>query len=269
MATPLPEYDNPPVSETVLGVQFVPLRGYTSAHAGCFWQEYLDDDWKTAAEVVRLDDQFEKFGDEREWASAGISVRGYESGRVHIIRSDEEQLIQIQNSRFLYNWRKKNGNYPSYKTLLPEFTKRLEDFRAFVKRKELGEFVANQWEVTYVNHFERGELWNSPIDLPSLLPGLYLPGQDLPDLQFEQFNIGRWNLIIENNIGRLHVTTRHGKKLTDDQEIFILELTARGPIDAERNIDLWQGLDAGHEAIVRCFTAMTSDDAHKRWKRRV
>lgn len=34
----LPKYANPPVVETVLGVQFPELRGFKSVHFGLYWE---------------------------------------------------------------------------------------------------------------------------------------------------------------------------------------------------------------------------------------
>src|SRR4051794_17684467 len=38
-ARTLPDYDDPPVVETVLGVQFAPLQGWGVPHYGLFWTE--------------------------------------------------------------------------------------------------------------------------------------------------------------------------------------------------------------------------------------
>jgi hypothetical protein len=71
MAGSLPKYSKPPVIETVLGVQFEPLAKFRTAHAGCFWKSYLDNDWTKIEQVPRLDDHFERFGDERKWGPMG------------------------------------------------------------------------------------------------------------------------------------------------------------------------------------------------------
>src|SRR5206468_5480545 len=56
-----PVFQKPPVIETVLGVQFAPLKGLTSAHIGWFWKSHLGSEWETIAEVVPLPDEFERF----------------------------------------------------------------------------------------------------------------------------------------------------------------------------------------------------------------
>src|ERR1017187_6649118 len=39
----LPDYDDPPVVETVLGVQFAPLQGWGVPHFGLFWNEIKNE----------------------------------------------------------------------------------------------------------------------------------------------------------------------------------------------------------------------------------
>ena len=225
--------------------------------------------WNRVSETGGLPDQFERFGQDRNWGSA-VAVRiGPARGRIHIIRDGDERLIQIQNSRFIYNWRKQQQGYPSYGQLLPEFRERFCDFCAFLDEMGLGAPGVNQWEVTYVNPLEQGDLWQLPSDWKAILPGLYIPGQHVPGLDFESLD-GQWRLVIGENRGRLHVSLQHGIVAgpPPNREVVILQFTARGPVDEAHGMDLWSGFDLGHRAIVQCFTAMTSDDAHKRWQRR-
>ncbi len=131
----LPKFDKPPVVETVLGVQFSPLGGLSAAHVGWFWKKHLDADWTRTIEVPRLPDQFERFGDEKAWKTGpGIHfTAGGESMRIQLVRADDERMIQVQNTRFIYNWRKKKGEYPSYDKLRPEFDDHLDSFRRFAR----------------------------------------------------------------------------------------------------------------------------------------
>ncbi len=49
-----PDLPAAPVIETVLGAQFAPLKGLTSAHVGWFWKQCLDNKWEKVAEAVAL-----------------------------------------------------------------------------------------------------------------------------------------------------------------------------------------------------------------------
>lgn len=260
----LPAYEAPPVVETVLGAQFRPLR-LTTALAGWYWKSRLGDDWPTSIEVPGLEDAFERFGSERSWVPQHTLrfTQGQAPGRLQIFRKDNQRLLQIQNSRFIYNWKKaEDSPYPTYQTLLPEFNAELAKFEEFVRAEDLGELVHNQWEVVYVNHLPRGELWQTLEDLPQVFPNFRLLVSSLPADNF----FGNWRSAIDHDErGRLHVDLRRAK--TDaDVEVIRLQITARGPVT--ENFSLYDGFDLGHETIVRAFTDMTSADAHRYWKRR-
>lgn len=62
----LPEYGNPPVVETVVGVQFQSLSGFTNAHLGAFWQALGVQDWPTVQDVPPLPRQEERFTPEAQ-----------------------------------------------------------------------------------------------------------------------------------------------------------------------------------------------------------
>jgi uncharacterized protein (TIGR04255 family) len=267
MAEPLPQFDEPPVVETVLGVQFDRLPDFSPAHAGWFWREVLPKSWSKAKEVPRLPDAFEKFGDEDKVGVIGLGMRPPEPERIQLIEDADERMIQVQDSRFILNWRKRGSSpYPSYVTLLPEFREKFEAFRRFAISARLGDLNVNQWEVTYVNHVPRGELWHAPSDFRSLFPGLIA---EVPagGLTIDHLDCD-WRFAMPDRLGRLHVGVKHAQLRGEPRaEVAVLSLTARGPVDPERQT--WeQGFQRGHEAIVRFFAATTSREAHKAWKRR-
>jgi hypothetical protein len=73
--TESPSYLRPPVVETILGVQFKPLRGLQNAHLGAFWKT-LGDEWPTVADAPPLEPQFERFDAGGMWPD-GRSVETY------------------------------------------------------------------------------------------------------------------------------------------------------------------------------------------------
>ena len=108
-----------------------PIVGFTSGHFGWYWREFLGPDWVKTAEVPPLVDQFESFG-ERAWKLPIAKLKLMDSmpaDRLQIINSEDDHVIQIQNTRFLYNWRKRGSTYPRFKILFPEFTSSLDGFR--------------------------------------------------------------------------------------------------------------------------------------------
>jgi uncharacterized protein (TIGR04255 family) len=260
-------FENPPVIETVIGLQFAPLGNFSSAHAGRFWAERLDKDWTKASDAHRLEDAFERFGAELVWGHAGgMFVRTTPGDRVQIVDKNDERMLQIQDTRFIYNWRKRGRDYPSYDELLPKFRSHFSDFHAFASEHKLGELKVNQWEVTYISHLPRGELWQTPNDWPSIVPSLHLlPHTQWNDLEPEDLG-AEWHLVIPDRRGRLHVGLRHGKVLNGDgPEVMVFNMTARGPVNVDQGMDWAEGLDLGHSAIVTSFASMVSPTALKHW----
>ncbi|HEX4053583.1 MAG TPA: TIGR04255 family protein [Tepidisphaeraceae bacterium] len=267
MAETFPKYDNPPVVETVLSAQFARLPKFRTAHAGCFWKSALDETWNSANDAPRLDDSFERFGDERVWGPPGgfRFSTGVEAQRTQIVRADATRMIQVQDSRFIYNWQKGQSIiYASYDSTRKEFGESYAKFKEFIKASDIGEIEENQWEVTYQNHLVKGELWDSPKDWRSIFPWFNFPASSLrPD-----FVLGRWAFVLPEDRGRLHVTVNFGRTSLTGPEAIILELTARGTASSQAGFSVLEGFEIGHAAIVWTFTKMTSDRAHIHWKMR-
>jgi len=267
----LPHFNNPPVVERIISAQFLPVQQFSSIYGGWFWKQYLEKDWATANEAPPLDDLFERFGEERKWAmpqqlkfTSGLSL-----DRVQIVRRGDERMIQLQNSRFVYNWRKKSDSYTRYADLLSDFFASLNSFTAFLLDSGLGAPAFNQWEITYINHLMQGDLWETPADWNTIIPGLYTPPTIPPVIEIDSL-AGQWHMPLVDRQGRLHITASHVRVGgSDGPECLKLEFVARGPADPKRadaNM-LRRSYDLGHEAIVRTFTEMTSPAAHIRWDR--
>jgi uncharacterized protein (TIGR04255 family) len=275
MAEPLPEFDAPPVIETALSVQFERLQGYSTAMAGWFWKSYLarlpgGEAWTKSVDAGRLEDQFQRFGAEELWVRPGFRMGPVgEPQRTQIIRDDDERMVQIQDSRLILNWRKKSAAYPSFETVYGEFRETiLPTFERFVTESGLAPLEPNQWEVAYINHIPRGELWQSPQDWSRVAPGLTFP-QASAGVHNDTFSAD-WRYVLGENLGRLFVGVRHIKPVEgDDTQILQIQLTARGAVDPGRGLTLARGLELGHESIVRTFAAMTSSEAHRHWRRRI
>ena len=271
--TNLPKFERPPVVEAVLGVQFKPISGLTNAHLGLIWQK-LKPDWPHVGDAPALEPQFEEFGPEQSWRPEGIHLRVSQevSARLQITNSNEDRMIQLQNGRFLLNWRdSEGGSYPTYNILRPEFDTVFTEFCRILRDElKVGDPQLNQWELTYVNHIPKDTVWNDPLDWAKLFPALPGPYAVSDELRLESVK-GEWNYEIEPQKGRLHVQIKHGMHTnpTDNQrkEVLVLVLTTRGPFPNENDEQpsLGSGLDLGHAALVRAFKQMTSEYSHKYW----
>ncbi|MBN1554663.1 MAG: TIGR04255 family protein [Phycisphaerae bacterium] len=264
-------FRNPPVIETVLGIQFNPIRGLTNAHLGAYWKS-LGPEWPEVEDSPILGEQFEEFG-ERKFFPGAINLKFSQEPhcRLRIQNKDHSRMIQVQNSRFHYNWLGLSGEkYPRYREVRPEFDKKLLEFQEFLTDSGFDALEPNQWEITYVNHIKRGTVWETPEDWSRIFTRFPVPFTTTDD-QIQLANpSGNWRFEIVPQKGRLHVELQRGHLGSpDSEEAFVLKLTARGPLDQELSIvdAIDSGLNLGHSAIVDAFCDFTTEEAHHYWSR--
>lgn len=263
----LPDFDDPPVIETVLGVSFSPLQGWDLRHYGVLWD--------------RLKEEYPRFQvqpalNETEEMPSGVSIASLivravgmtePPIRAWYIDPSETMLLQVQRDRFLHNWRKVSGSetYPHYEsTIRPHYIREWSAFRDFLQESKIEAPELRGWEVTYVNHFEKGKEWETFGDLhkmlnwfnPSFKPGLLYPD----GVNFE------YRIDIGDN-AKLSVSFHSAVRQRDKRTVLVMNLTARG--DATSDDTLLSGLDYGRAAIVEAFANTTTPAMHQLWKRRI
>lgn len=268
-------FEHPPVVETVLGVQFHRLPGLTNAHLGAFWQSIMPD-WPVVNDAPALDEQSEAFGKKASW-SRGVQLKLTQDAgaRIQAKSKDEDRMVQLQNCRLDYNWLGTSGQeYPQYDSVRPEFDTMLRRFEAFIAGLDIGPLKPSQWEVTYVNHMLRNTVWHDLADWASVFKGLHGMAVVPKGIGLESLG-GHWRYEIEPQRGRLHVHLQHGHiNSPEGPEAFIMKLTARGPLSISEDPEpagvgtaIGEGLDLGHDVIVRSFRDLTSEKAHEYWNR--
>lgn len=266
---PLPDYENPPVVETILGVQFERLPGFKNAHLGAFWKTLDTDAWPDVFDAPPLQSEFERFTKSAMWAPIGaqLTITQDLTSRLQIKNKTRDGMIQVQNGRLHFNWLgQAGGQYPRYKSVRNGFLLALQRFIEFATQEKVGDFRPNQWEVTYLNHILKGTVWNTPNDW-----GFFQPLGAIPTVerlvQGESFS-GNWGFVIPEQRGRLHVQWQHGQTSEpEEQEVVVLTLTARGPIaeSDDPTQAILHGVDLGRETIVRSFATFMSKAANDYW----
>lgn len=255
--------------EVVLGVQFGPLSQLQAPHLGLFWQALKSRYPKTQAQPP-LGPVVEVFG-ARQPRVAGVRVEFRPLPpvpRVWFLNAEETRLIQVQQDRFLHNWRKvgKDDAYPRYEQIRTTFAEEYEAFGAFVRAEKLGLLVPNQCEVTYVNHIpcDFGEVDKVLTIWRAEYSGTFL-GRP------EEVRLAQRHLIDEPGgqpLGRLHVEARPAFRNEDGKPILRLILTARGAPVGQNMEGIGRFLDLGREWVVRGFAAVTTKEMHAIWGRR-
>lgn len=262
---PLPSFAHPPVVETAIAIQFPPLKGLKNVHLWAFWSS-LREDYPETQDQEPIEPRLERYGEEVRKGSMRLPrllLRPHAS-RLQAISPDDHAMVQVQNGRFIFNWRRlHDGEYPRWTTTINEFQRRFGEFRRFLKDEGLGEVEPDQWEVTYVNHMLKGQEWQSREDWGRLLPGILGSPSCVAAGSLEALELKCQHLLPDER-GRLYIECNSGYLTHDlEQELLVLTLTTRGEASGDRPAD--EGLEIGHRAIVTSFKQITSTEAHRLW----
>ena len=267
----LPDFRKPPLAETVLGLQFEPLAGLTTAHLGLLWQRFRSQ-LPSIEEHPPLPPVVEKF---EPPSPAQVEVNIEEKPpvpRVWFLNEPKSELVQVQPDRFIHNWRKMEGiePYPRYEPIRDKFRNEVAVLERFLTDERLGRLVVNQCEVTYVNHIEPSGLWDRHGQLERIFRvwsglggGSFLTVPEDAGLRM------RFAILDAKGepIGRLHAAVQPAWKKTDNSPILVLNLTARGRPVGEGIDGAFAFFDLGREWIVKGFADLTTPEMHRAWER--
>lgn len=262
----LPDYQNPPLNEVVLGVQFTPPRGYQQIYAGDVWKLFRSE-YPVVQEQPPLPPNFEIFGLPHTigMASPLNFVTGALHDRFWFLAPKGEELIQFQQDRMLHNWRKIAGvenDYPRFESMIKLFRNELHQLQDYFAGLAEQKLAINQCEISYINHIEVDDL--QPTKISNWLNFINFPINDPEDfvanfretIKDENGNpLGR--IIYDMCLGISHM----GKRA------IVLTLTFRGgPISPDIDSAL-KFIEKGRELIVCRFTEITTPEAHEIWRR--
>jgi len=274
MTQKLPEFENPPVVEVAISLQFKPFELIRAAHFGILWESLRREGFSRVEDHGELEPAFEEFGT-KSGGRVGVRFQAFDDApplpRIWFLNQARNELIQVQRDRLIVNWRlgARSEPYPRYVNILKRFRSALEIFLAFTAAENLGNLVPTQCEVTYVNHMRSGLGWINHGEIYKVIcpwRNQYSDGylSTPEDVGF----VARYRMVNEAGaaIGRLHVHLQPAFQNSDGQPIFAMNLTARGqPEPADLN-GAFRLFDLEHEWIVRGFTSITTKNMHDIWR---
>jgi uncharacterized protein (TIGR04255 family) len=268
MSQSLPEFEHPPVVEVALSVQFDRLDVATP-QLGLVWQRFRDR-FGRVEDKPELEAAFERFAPTEKRAHGVRFEIGSLPGMRHwFVNESGNELVQVQRDRFVRNWRKteEQPEYPRYANLLSAFVPDWNSFEKFVKEELDVQLVPNQCEVTYVNIIEAkgaGRLCDVLSIVNDRSTYGHLNEPETAELQFHFALKGN----DDRPWGRLHVDAGTAVRLSDNQPVVRLSLTARGNLPSQDRDGMLASLDSCHEAVVRGFSSITTPAMHKTWGRK-
>lgn len=258
----LPEFERPPVVEVVCGVLFERLDTLLTPHVGQLWDLYKPE-YPICQEAPPLPPVVEDPTGGLV-ATVGVST-SLPLPRSWFVSGDQTAVIQVQRDRFLYNWRRirPEDPYPRYGKVVEGFKQAIRKFRGFIAAERMGELRPRQYEMSYVNHFPRGEGWTGFDDVSALMPGLSWPPQESGLLERPSSFLLNATLPLKTGTGNLYATVQNATAMGSGLPVIILDLTVRGRAAVSEEDAMWQWFSCAHDAIVRTFVELTDEDVQR------
>ena len=268
----LPEFERPPVAEVALAVVFRELTGFSAAHFGLIWDRFRDlypraeahPPLDLAPEIPPSEDQTQK--------PPRVQMLSRPKLRCWFINEDGTQLLQVQSTAFIHNWRKqpRDTQYPRYETVRKSFVQEFEQFADFVATSDLGAIEPTLCELSYVNHIQVPDKPTHQ-SLGDVMALWTEPRTDfLPAIEDAQLG-ARYPIYSPDGefLGRLNVSAKPAYLSGTQEEILNLTLIARGRPTSPSIEGALDFLDLGHEWIVNGFADVTTQRMQEIWGRKL
>lgn len=266
----LPSFVHPPVTEVVLSIQCASISGFRAVYAGLLWQEFRNK-YPKVSEQPPLGPTFETFGSA---VPAGVPFRietfiTPPMPRIWFETEDGEHLLQVQQDRFLHNWRKRNDEmaYPRYEAIRDRFQEEMNAIAAFLTREGLGPVEPNQCEIIYTNVIVLPDGIDPHVHLERITP-LWRQWQhdaDLAPLENASISFRYLMRSEEMPIARVYVEFQPVRLSIDGSPALKLDITVRGKPQQNSLESAFRLLDAGRRAVVRTFDRVTTNELHSVW----
>ncbi len=254
----LPSYKRPPVNEVVCGMRFHTPEKLRIPHIGLLWDKFRQE-----YPIIQHAPPIASVKGEIPVDNAtGLPLQ-----RVWFINDSDNQLIQFQFDRFYFNWRRRKDVYPRYPHVIKNFESVLITIVNFFNEFNLDELKPIEYELSYINHIQKDQEWNTIDDLQRIFSDLVwsqTAERFLPNPENIAWQI---NFPLPSKKGLLIVNLKQAIRTEDKVPLFVFELTARGLDESANKTTFREWFDIAHEWIVRGFTDLTTPEVHRFWER--
>ncbi len=255
----LPSYKNPPVNEVVCGIKFNTPANLKIPHVGLLWNKFKKNfpNVEHASLIISVPPMFKQ----------QENLFNYPFQRVFFKNQEDDQLVQFQQDRFYFNWRRKNKDteYPRYQFVIDHFNNTFNIIDSFFSEYELGKLMPLEYELSYINHIITDEKTNEINYLSNIFSFLNLNDNDFLKNPINILYVISYPL--KDNLGQIDISLKRAYRKTDNQVLFVFELKTTGIVKSNDMKEHIKWFDIAHEAIVKGFTDMTTPEAHKIWGR--
>lgn len=239
----------PPLIEVVFGVVFERLDELRAPHLGLFWAPFKED-------FPKCEHQSRVGSFVFEGPQLQLPLP-----RVWFVSKDETFIIQVQDDRFLLNWRRTSAvqKYPEFASIKESFLSRFQEFHNFVHSSQIGSLKLESAELGYINHVTGShESWDAIRSYHEVFEGVTLPLTRGPaDGTAQTF---RWECRFDlpNANGQLGVVAQNAKRKVDNRDIIVLELRSRGlgSDTSSAGLDAW--FEGAHTATRTVYESLVN-----------
>ena len=258
-------FAKPPVTEVVFSVSLALSQPLHTAHVGAYWLR-IRDRFPQVQELPPLDPiAMAQAADGQLQLRLHMDMRDLPPlRRTWFVTEDGRDLIQIQEDRFIFNWRRNaiDSGYPGFSQVNERFEEHFAEFLAFLTEEGLSAVAYPLLELVYVSQIT-AENGLSDVGFTAALAdhrrdesrSRYLP---------KPLGINAQSLYpLPYGMGHLQVQAQA------NQNVVRLDISARGvPGHGEKGRRTW--FETAHEAIVQGFVDVTAGELHERhWEREV
>jgi uncharacterized protein (TIGR04255 family) len=184
-------------------------------------------------------------------------------GRVIYTAEDDSSLIQVQQNRFGFNWKRADddSDYPKFEVNGKKFLEELAEFDGFCNSEGLVRLTPTFCEVVYVNHIHPqanetiGQLFNA------VFSGIAVGTSESPLSEMETLAFNRTYELGEQ-MGRLYAEIALSIDAATSPFLFF-KLTSRM---RHENGDVSDTLGEAHDWLIKAFLSLTNENCRRqRW----
>lgn len=266
-------FDRPPVNEVVIGVQFKsPVLDDVTVLAE-FWPR-VREDFPDHAKQPPIPPASEDFGGSVPAPSFEVQFGGEgPPPRYWLLSESGTELIQLQQDRFLVNWRRllPTDEYPRYRHLRDRFQREYGLLRDVLGEARWQIVEVDLCEISYINHIP-GELDGSRVQLSDVLravqPFSATEQSVLPELEDSnlqaRFVLRGWDGR-SAPMGRMYLGAGHAVRGDRQEQIYALSLLVRGRPTGQSVDEVLEFFDRARMLIVKGFREITTERMHEFW----
>lgn len=261
----LPDYENPPIDEVAIGVQFPPITGMYDAHVGLYWQK-IRGDYPRAETQPRVESPIEAATPTPPQPPISLQFPAPTQGRTWLIAEAGDYLIQVQNTRFIQNWRRREATYEHFEEIWDLFESHYGTFKELLTNEGLAAPHVQQVELTYINWID--DLAPSKFLKPTTQSELSAYGKSLEpeDLGLNaRYRLDDGTGAVERLYVQCQAAVRANDPSVSGYQFALVHRAANaaGLVDDQIRSYAY----AGRAIIVNAFTDLTTPLAHEHWGR--